>query len=180
MQSTRKHNGSWEAVGPNRGDRVPSVVIGVSPSSCRPPQHKEVEALARRQWNPGGGEEGNEERDADATGLPVRHGNTVGVNMRTMIVLLCLLTAPAWSQENNDLAEEIMRFVVLPCYIQIAVDRGVPEDDLAEFVSQMVADDPEAIRAVIRDLVPVLAGLNENERPVFYEVHKDVCIEASR
>ena len=73
-----------------------------------------------------------------------------------------------------------MRFVVLPCYIQIAIDRSVPEDDLAEFVSQMVADDPEAIRAVIRDLVPVLAGLNENERPVFYEEHKDICIQASR
>ena len=100
--------------------------------------------------------------------------------MRTTIALLCLLAATAWSQDRIELGQEIMRFVVLPCYIQIAVDRGVPENELAEFVSQMVADDPEAIQAVIRDLVPVLVGLDANERPVFYEVHKDVCIEASR
>ncbi|MCY3837688.1 MAG: hypothetical protein OXH09_03395, partial [Gammaproteobacteria bacterium] len=85
-----------------------------------------------------------------------------------------------WARDRNELAEEIMRFVVLPCYVQIAVDRGVPENELAEFVTQMVTDDPEAIQSVIRDLVPVLGGLQENERVVFYEEHKNVCIEASR
>ena len=73
-----------------------------------------------------------------------------------------------------------MRFVVLPCYIQIAHDWGVPENELTEFVTQMVTDDPEAIQAVIRDLVPVVVVLDENERLVFYEEHKNVCIEASR
>lgn len=100
--------------------------------------------------------------------------------MRRTFALLCLLTAPAWSQDRNELAEEIMRFVILPCYIQIAHDRGVPENDLAEFVTQMVTDDPEVIQTVIRDLVPVLGSLDENERAVFYEEHKNVCIEASR
>ena len=73
-----------------------------------------------------------------------------------------------------------MRFVVLPCYIQIAVDRGVPENELAEFVTQMVTDDPEAIQTVIRDMVPVLSNLDENQRVVFYEEHKNLCIDASR
>ncbi len=73
-----------------------------------------------------------------------------------------------------------MRFVVLPCYIQIAVDRGVPENQLTEFVTQMVTDDPEAIQSVIRNLVPVVSDLDEDERVVFYEEHKNVCIDASR
>lgn len=100
--------------------------------------------------------------------------------MKTTIVFLCLLAPPVWSQDRDTVAEEIMRFVVLPCYIQIAHDRGVPENELAEFVTQMVTDDPEAIQAVIRDLVPIVVVLNENERLVFYEEHKNVCIEASR
>lgn len=100
--------------------------------------------------------------------------------MRRRIALLWLLTAPAWSQHRNELAEEVMRFVILPCYVQIAHDWGVPENDLAEFVAQKVTEDPEAIQTVIRDPVPVFRGLDANEQAVFYEEHKNVCIEASR
>lgn len=59
--------------------------------------------------------------------------NSPQVKMKTTIVFLSLLAPPAWSQDRDTVTEAVMRFVDLPCSIQIAHDRGVPENELTEF-----------------------------------------------
>lgn len=91
------------------------------------------------------------------------------------VVLLCGLPAHA-----ADYRAEIDKYVVDPCYMELARRRGAPERNRAIIVMLAKQKNTYEIERMKNSVVPAVSGKPWNVRQMVYEFARQRCVQGRR